>query len=286
MEGLYKNLLQYLLEQRGDSYPELTEQTGEYIINNDYLNYFIIFLKSMRYNDDSGVEINYERLSDEMELFKYYSSSKHNRKKLNMFAMSSIAYANEKIDDIDRELGRYCEYFNIPIESLAELLYFSYLIKSSQTLKDIDKINAEAKNEFIKFSFKDSFGNKDKEDIITFEKRRVELLGKIIIGDCAGYPLIETFESKIVENVGCELDDNESVVAFVKGLLNYLVNIRKGRIKTMSYKLVESKLYNEMENAVVEHSNFGKCKIIRSIKNEKGKTIIVNTQLGCYRLEN
>jgi hypothetical protein len=286
MEGLYNNLLKYLIDQRGYLYPELTEDKVEYIINNDYFNYFIIFLKSMRYNDDSGVEINYERLSDEMELFKYYSELRHNRKKLHMFAMTSIAYANEKTEDIDRELEKYCEYFNITIESLPELLYFSYMIKSSQTLKDMDKINEEAKNKFIKFSFKDSFGSKNKEDILSFEKKRVELLGKMIVGDCVGYPLLETFESKIAGNVGCDSDENERVATFVKGLLDYLINIRKGRIKTMAYNLVENKLYNEMENAVVEHSNFGKCMIVRSIKTEKGKTIIVNTQLGCYRLEN
>ncbi len=286
MEGLYNNLLKYLVEQRGKSYPELTEGKGEYIINNDYLNYFIIFMKSMRYNDDSGVEINYERLADELKLFKYYSTGRQNSRKLHMFALTSMAYANEQIEDIDRELERYCEYFKIPIGSLSEFLLFSYMIKSSQTLNTFDEISEEAKNMLIKFSFKESFANKNKEDIISFEKKRVELLGKAIVGDFERYALLESFKSKIAGNEFGYSDENEKVVIFVKGILDYLINIRKGRINTMAYKQVENKLYNEKENTIVEHSNFGKCRIVKNIKNWEGKTIIVNTKFGCYRLEN
>ncbi|SHJ14956.1 hypothetical protein SAMN02745751_01845 [Dethiosulfatibacter aminovorans DSM 17477] len=285
MEGLYDNLLKYLVDQRGESYPELTEDKGEYIINNDYLNYFIIFMKSMRYNDDSGVEINYERLADELKLYKYYSSGRQNIRKLHMFALISMAYANEKIEDIDRELKRYCKYFKISIGSLPEYIFFSYMVKASQRQKIICDINEEAKNSFIRFSFKDSIGS-ESDDIIVFEKKRVALLSKVIACDYKGYPLLETFKSKIAGEDSVSSYGNDKIAAFVKMILDYLVDIRKGRINTMVYKIGESKLYNEKENSIVEHSNFGKCRIVKSIKNKEGKTIIVNTRFGCYRLEN
>jgi hypothetical protein len=286
MNKLQDNIVQYLIEQRGESYPELTQDKGEYIINNDYLNYFIIFLKSMRYSDVSGIEINYERLDDELKLYKYYSSGKQKNRKLQMFAILSISLANENIKDIDREFERYCNRFHIAAEDLPELLYFSYLIKASQSFNDLDKINDEARKGFIGFSYKDSFGKNKKTDIISFEKKRIELLGKIIAGNYSGYPIIETYRNKIAGNKTYGVKDNAKVEIFVKGLLDYIVNIKKGRIKVMPYNLVENKLYNEKENTLVEHSNFGRCMIVKNIKNKEGKTIIVNTKLGCYRLEN
>lgn len=286
MEGLYDNLLKYLAEQRGESYPELTGDKGEYIINNDYLNYFIIFMKSMRYNDDSGLEINYERLADELKLYKYYSTGRKNVRKLHMFALISMAYANEKIEDIDRELKRYFKYFKISVETMPEFILFSYMVKSSQSLKEPDDINEEAKNNFIGFSFKDSIGSENDQDIIIFEKKRIELLSKAIACDYVGYPFLETFRGKISGRDSHGSYENDNIAVFIKMILDYLTNIRKGRIKTMVYKACESKLYNEKENSIVEHGNFGRCRIVKSIKNKEGKTVIVNTRFGCYRLEN
>lgn len=286
MEGLYDKLLKYLLEQRGELYPELSSDNGEYIINNAYLNYLIVFIKSMRYNVDSGVEINYERLSDELKLFKYYSNGKQNIKKLHMFAVIGISYANEKEEDIDREIEKYCKYCNIGTDTIPELLYFAYMIKACQRTKNIGEIKLEAKNLFIKFSFKNSFKSNEMKDIIKFEKKRVELLGKIIIDDYSGYKLIETFNDKIVGDKIHITEESERVNIRIKELLGYLIDIRKGRIKTITYNIAEIKLYNEKENSVIEHSNFGECTIVKNIKNEEGRTIIVNTHWGCYRLKN
>lgn len=286
MKTFKDNLYNILIKQKIDNYKELENTKNNYATFSAEFQFFLIILKCLNYNNSSGLKLNRERLEDELKLWKYYSNGFNNSSTMHFFGIISLAIANFQLEDLNQSIKEYVEYFSIESGLIPEFFYLAYIIRETIHGENIDEITDNAKKNIIEFSYIEIFEIDDKSKIISFEKSRIKLISDLYTKKYIDYQLISFFITNILLNFSEINNSDNALFNLVENSYNYLFGLRKGQIKTLTYKKNGEKLFNKVVGDIIMHENFSKSEIIKLVNNGNKKIVIVNSKFGCIRLVN
>jgi len=286
VERFKTRLYQLLLKQKLDRYEDIKglHLNQPFFYYKDRMQFFVIIMKCLIYAKGSGVELNFDRLKDELRLWAYYVNGKTNDDSLLHFGIIPVAMTNQKTDDLNRAIREYLEFFSVKIDRIPELLHFAYFIQAYNSEVGTADIYDKSKQQLIEFSYTDVFEDEDKSRIIAFEKARILQISKSSVSYLQSLIALEVW-CDAADLSGMKENDREWL-HLIESLYNYLTGLRKGHIKAISYKKSDTKLYNQKVGNVMTHENFGETVVLVNEKTQAGKTIIINTRFGCYKFNN
>lgn len=283
MERFKTNLYHLMLQERLERYKEIEDQRFNQRIYcyKDRMQFFIIIMKCLTYSEKSGIILNIDRLKDELRLWPYYVNGSTDDEKLLHFGLIPIVMSNGKIEDLNRTISQYLDFFSVEVGRIPGLLRYAYFIQAICTEGFAADVSDKAKNQLINFSYTEVFQDVDKQKIIAFEKARILEISRS--ADDYSSDLIASGVWRHTHDLPGIVTNDDGWQNLVMTLYSYLEGLGKGQVKAIPYIKRDAKLYNQKAGSRIIHSNFGETVVLKNEKTATGKTIIVNTRYGCYK---
>lgn len=283
----------------------------------------VITIKSlMPMKDNMGVRIDYRRFLEELSLWEEYRVGENNTL-LNLKEKNKEVYwreeddsiftriipiviANENWDIIKKEVIKNIIFTTGNIKELFEYLSIAYVIymiieKEADLLTKLkEKIIGFAQVEFLKEYEKfyktpiDTYPGNYK---VEFEKEKIQIISLLNGVSITKYSKLEdlinyingkdtkTFIGKVLKGSTYEENNEVRLPDFYKNLSTYLVNLRKGKIKSEQLQVKEYILpdvFSFNEGDVFFHTLLNDSKIIKKEVSNGKLTSLVQTKTGMY----